>query len=109
MNNSKHLKDELAVVKFRYKKPKSNRSILIQKIIQYEVKETPSENLMFACAVAEFGMLLRGSNYKGSASFKSIIEKAKKGLGDDVHGYRAEFIRLVERAELLMKSYDDMQ
>ncbi len=55
-------------------------------------------NLGFASAVAEFGMLLRGSPHAGRASYGAVIDRARRYAGDDRHGYRAEFIGLAERA-----------
>ena len=46
-------------------------------------------------------MLLRDSDYKNELSFKDVIRLAKGAKGADDDGYRAEFIRLVETAELL--------
>ena len=44
-------------------------------------------------------MLLRGSEHKGTASWAQVKKFAKGALGDDPHGYRAEFLRLVSLAE----------
>ena len=61
----------------------------------------PSENILFASAVAEFGLLLRDSEYKGNANYGQLLSRAKQSKGSDTEGYRAEFIRLVEKAQLL--------
>jgi Ca-activated chloride channel homolog len=53
--------------------------------------------------VAEFGMLLRNSAFKAAASFDNIIKLARKAKGNDEEGYRSEFIRLVESAQMLAK------
>jgi len=95
--------EELMTVKFRYKKPDSDTSILITESIkpkQIESKGMP-RNLGFASTVAEFGMLLRDSQYKGTASFDDVIVRSKEYKGKDDNGYRAEFIQLVEKAQLL--------
>ena len=52
-------------------------------------------------AVAEFGMLLRDSQHKGDASFDEVLELARKSLGKDGEGHRAELVRLVETAKRL--------
>jgi Ca-activated chloride channel family protein len=62
-----------------------------------------SENCRFSCAVAEFGMILHQSKYKGTADYKEVLTMARAAKGKDDEGYRAEFIRLVEMAELLKK------
>ena len=63
-----------------------------------------SDNFRFSAAVAEFGMLLRDSKFKADASFEQVLNLARKAKGDDENGYRAEFIRLVESAQLLSES-----
>ncbi len=59
------------------------------------------ENLRFAASVAEFGMLLRESEFKANASYAQVLENAGSALGLDVEGYRKEFINLVKKAEEL--------
>jgi Ca-activated chloride channel family protein len=97
--------NEILTVKFRYKEPKAKESKLISQVVYDEYKqfENASENLKFSVSVIEFGMLLRESNYKGKSNFKGIIKLAKEAKGKDEEGYRAEFIRLVETAELLKR------
>jgi Ca-activated chloride channel family protein len=60
-----------------------------------------SANFKFSAAVAGFGMLLRDSEFKGNTSYESILKLAQEGKGPDHHGYRAEFIKLVEMCRLL--------
>ena len=60
-----------------------------------------SANLGFASAVAEVGMLLRGSKHAGSGSFASAVTRTSKFRGADGEGYRAEFIKLAELASSL--------
>jgi len=98
-NNSK----ELMTIKLRYKKPDGTKSQLIEKPIvdgQRSLEKT-STNFKFSAAVAEFGLLLRDSDYKNSANFAQAIKLAKSGKGKDENGYRAELIRLMEMAELM--------
>lgn len=95
--------DDLMTVKLRYKQPDGNASkLIVQSVEAADLQAaTPSENLRFASAVAEFGLLLRGSEHKGSASYGQLLQRAKDSKGPDSEGYRAEFIRLVEKAQLL--------
>jgi hypothetical protein len=58
----------------------------------------------FAAAVAEFGMILRDSEYKGNGSLQQVLEWAQQGKGADVNGYRADFIELVRKAQTLKRS-----
>jgi Ca-activated chloride channel family protein len=60
-----------------------------------------SPNIGFAASVAEFGMLLRKSEHKGRATWSSVLDLARRFRGEDLDGYRAEFIRLVELASAL--------
>ena len=57
-----------------------------------------SDDFRFASAVAAFGMVLRSSPYKGSATLAAVEEYAAGALGKDPNGYRAEFLDLVRRA-----------
>lgn len=96
--------DELMTVKLRYKEPTGDESQLIETIIKVEdITETPSENYLFASSVAEFGLLLQNSVYKGNANFEQVILRATNAKGEDETGYRAEFIRLVGLAKDLNK------
>jgi Ca-activated chloride channel family protein len=92
--------DELMTVKVRYKAPEGDTSQLFAMAIK-DAARTESGDVRFAAAVAEFGMLLRDSEHKGTASFASVLELAREGQGHDPGGYRAEFIRLVEAAQAL--------
>jgi Ca-activated chloride channel homolog len=47
--------------------------------------------------------LLRDSEFKGQASFKQVLQLAGQAEVSDQHGYRAEFIRLVQRSQELGK------
>ena len=89
---------EIAQIKFRYKPPTSDTSKLIVSPIYDEsiLWKNASMNLKWAAAVAEWGMLLRDSKFKGSATYDHVIETAKSAIGADEFGYRKEFIQLVE-------------
>jgi Ca-activated chloride channel family protein len=58
-----------------------------------------ADALGFPSAIAEFGMLLRDSEYKGSSNWESVQSLATKFKGADSHGHRAEFIRLIGIAD----------
>lgn len=100
------LSDEIMTVKFRYKAPDGDVSKLMEHPVrdnQLAITKT-SENFRFAAAVAQFGMLLRNSEYKSAASFENVISLARKSKGTDEEGYRTEFIRMVENAQSLAKA-----
>ncbi|MEP6361138.1 MAG: von Willebrand factor type A domain-containing protein, partial [Balneola sp.] len=95
--------DELMTVKLRYKQPDAEKSQLLSQVIKRSDRFELSENLKFASSVASFGMLLRDSKFKGNSSFEMVQQLAKESKGVDENGYRAEFIKIVELAELLYK------
>ncbi|GAB3923396.1 YfbK domain-containing protein [Mucilaginibacter myungsuensis] len=98
--------NEMLTIKFRYKEPQGNASKLSETIV-YDKTVSPdqlSADHRFAAAVAEIGMLLRGSEFKGDATFEHAISLAKSAKGNDEDGYRAEFIRLAETAAAMSRT-----
>ncbi len=100
LSKSSH-SDEMMTVKFRYKAPDGD----VSRLIEHPVKDKQipllkmSDNFRFAAAVAEFGLLLRNSEFRSASSFENVIQMARKARGKDEEGYRAEFVRLVESAQ----------
>ena len=94
---------ELLTLKLRYKQPDGTTSKLLSMALsdRRQSLERASESLRFSSAVAAFGMLLRDSSHKGQASFAMVKELASRSRGQDPHGYRAEFLKLVDRAAKL--------
>ena len=97
--------DEILTVRIRYKEPDGKTSKEFSSVL----KEKPaklaatSDNFRFSAAVAEFAMVLRDSEFKGTADMKSVKKLASSSLGKDPFGYRKEFMDLTERVALLMK------
>ncbi len=90
--------DELLHVSLRYKRPGESNSRLVTSVVRSgDMRERGSDDLRFASAVASFGMLLRNSEYKGTATGPSVLALARGAKGEDEGGYRAEFMGLVER------------
>lgn len=89
-----YLNNELLTIRLRYKEPDETVSQLITTALIDHDQNTAgaSENFRFAAAVVQFGMLLRDSEFKGDASYQSVINLAKEAKGKDEYGYRAEFI-----------------
>jgi Ca-activated chloride channel family protein len=89
--------EEYLTIKLRYKKPEGNTSILMDMPVRCNVKHLndASDNLRFAAAVSEFGMILRNSEFKGNATLSGAAELARSARGDDEDGYRSELIRLI--------------
>ncbi|MCK5124795.1 MAG: VWA domain-containing protein [candidate division Zixibacteria bacterium] len=90
---------ELMTLKLRYKQPDGNTSKLISTPVTDNMMalNNTSDNFRFSAAVAQFGMLLRGSEFAGSSTFEGVLNLADDSKGKDKHGYRAEFIDLVKR------------
>jgi Ca-activated chloride channel family protein len=97
--------NEMLTVKLRYKKPDGDKSELVERAVtDADGKfENAPVDLKFAAAVAEFGMILRGSEYKGNGTFAAVLEWAQEGKGSDAKGYRAGFIELVRKAQSLKR------
>ncbi|MEM9490190.1 MAG: VWA domain-containing protein, partial [Myxococcota bacterium] len=96
-------RDDLLTVRLRYKQPDSAQSALLTSAVANRpvALSDSSDAFRFSAAVAGFGMLLRGSEHRGSATFASVRELASGALGADRAGYRKGFLSLVERAGLL--------
>ena len=94
--------NEVMTVKLRYKEPDGDASKLMT--VGVANRLTPgAANIGFASAVAEFGMALRRSEHRGTATFKDAAVLARRHRGIDENGYRAEFVRLIELADALMR------
>ncbi len=99
--------EEIMTVKLRYKHPQGEESRLMTAAVADRdgALESASPNLRFAAAVAEWGMLLRNSKYRGASSYDHVLAIARKSVGHDDEGYRAEFIDLVSSSILLSRGY----
>jgi len=97
-------KAELLTIKLRYKQPDGKTSTLFEEPVQGKLldEKSTTKNFRFSAAVAEFGLILRDSQYKENASIDQIISLAQGGRGNDSEGYRGEFIKLVKTTETLI-------
>ncbi len=88
---------EWALLKIRYKEPEEDESILKEYTITEEAyRADPGEDFYFAAAVAELGLMVRDSKYKGEASFRNIENLlAKVNTAED--DYKDEFTYLVKK------------
>lgn len=95
--------DELMTVKLRYKEPRETKSRLLSiGVLDRDSSiDSASANLKLASAVAQFGLLLRDSKYKGTATLGSVESLARAAKGGDLKNYRGEFINLVAKAKSL--------
>ena len=87
---------ELLFVKVRYKQPDGDQSRLISQPVLAQAGQAPSVDFQFQAAVAEFGLLLRNSDFRGKADLGHVIAAAREARGQDADGYRAEFVKLAE-------------
>ena len=102
-NTNKDNVDELLTINIRYKSPDSDTSDIISKVVnKNDYKDEMPNNLTFAAAVAEFGMILRESKYIGDTNLDNVLELLDKEIVND-DSYRLEFIELVKKAA---KIYD---
>ncbi len=94
--NAGEANGELLTVSIRYKEPDGDTS----KLLEYPVaegiySEKLTDNLTFAAAVAEFGLVLRDSEYKGTATCGTILEMLESyDYANDM--YKSEFVDLVK-------------
>ncbi len=105
INNS-----DLAFFKVRYKNPEGRKSTKIEKLISPEVLKNDKilKSTKLALAVAEFGLLLRNSEFKQNASYENVLNLAANAnnsmtINEDVDGIRSDFIKLVNTAKVLSK------
>ena len=97
----------LLSAKLAFKKPGGNGEVqnIERSVIDEGVDFAQAHpDLKFAAAVAEFGMILCDSDYKGSGTLGAVLKWAQEGKGVDANGYRAGFIELVRKAQALKKS-----
>ena len=98
--------NEIMTIKLRYKQPDGDISKLItNSVIDNNISlNNTSDNFRFSAAVAEFGLLLRSSEFKQQASYQQVTSLAKNAKGNDINGYRAEFVQLVQSAGSLARN-----
>ena len=91
--------NEVALVKLRAKQPDGDQSSLYtQTVLPQETAEGGmNRNLSLASAIAEFGMLLRDSEYKGSATWDKAIETVR--LLPNLSDEETELMYLITRAK----------
>ncbi|MFC2089823.1 von Willebrand factor type A domain-containing protein [Bacteroidota bacterium] len=89
--------EEYAQFDFRYKKPDG----ILSRLLTHTINSTPvaidqaSENMQFAASITCFGLLMKQSEYKGSASRQMVLDLAGDAISFDPYDYREEFIDLV--------------
>lgn len=95
---------EFLTTSIRYKEPDGNESkLLVYPVTGANVDSSAmSPDMNFAAAAAEFGLILRDSEYKGTATFDSILLLLDNyNYSDDE--YKTEFRELVKKAQYLIR------
>ena len=94
---------DILKLRLRFKAPDADKSEFAEFVGRDTGREfaTASNDFRFASAVAMSGMLLRNSEYKGTASWNAVTQLATNARSSDVRGQRAEFLSLVDRAQQL--------
>jgi len=95
--------DEFAFLKLRYKLPGEKASKHLETPIPAHNTAVDEalrhQETAFATAVAGAGQLLSGSKYTGDWTLDDAITLAQGNRGDDMYGYRAEFVQLLRLAK----------
>ncbi len=94
---------EFAFLKLRYKLPDEDDSRLIEEPLARSMIDgaggETSDDFRFAACVAAFGQLLRGGRYTNGYSYDDVAALARRSRGEDRHGYRAQFLTMVDLAK----------
>lgn len=100
--------NELLTVKLRYKEPDGD----VSKPVEFAVTDEnrafieASAEFRFAAAVAAFGMVLRDSPHKGTATMRDVVAwaaTAARSAAEDPKGYRSDFVGLARQAQALLQ------
>lgn len=91
--------EKIGVVNFDY--TKSDDASGLSRPLGHDIQAIPvdiknaSENTRFAASVTAFGLLLKNSKYKGTASKEMVLKLGQDAYNFDPNGYRREFMSLV--------------
>ncbi|MBR1470558.1 MAG: VWA domain-containing protein [Lachnospiraceae bacterium] len=90
--------DELLTVNIRYKEPDADVSKLLEyPVTMAQYTDVMDDDTSWAAGIAQFGMLLRDSEFKGTSSYDEIYDRLKqspKVMSDDL---RAEFLYMLQK------------
>lgn len=91
---------EYCTVSVRYKEPDGDESILLTyPVAETAYRQVMSDNMRFASAVSAFGLILRGSEYKGTATKDTVLGMVTENdTANDQ--YKQEFVELVQAAQI---------
>ncbi len=94
---------ELATIKFRYKPLNSKQSIKSEEVINNKVigYKNATDNEQWAISIAQFGLLLRESKFKGSSNYSDLLQQIKSIKSGKEDEFKKECIGLIETANKL--------
>ncbi len=95
---------EIATIKYRYKNPTEDSSIKSEEVISNNEVKDISPSTLWASYVAEFGLLLRDSSFKGEANYNDLITKITSYVKEYPDSYKEEMLDLVVLAKSLQRS-----
>lgn len=89
---------EIAVAAVRYQSPEdgNNCEAKVSAVLGEALSDAAAEDLMFISCVAEFGLILRESAYRGTASCVSVLDRLN-GLSLEDDAFKTEFCGLVRK------------
>jgi len=92
-------------VDLRYKEPTENKSkaAAANESIQYIPYTDLDADFKWSLVVAEFGLLLKESSYKGSANTENILNGATEVLKTKYDEHKAEFVSMVNDYDYMVK------
>ncbi len=96
--DSTEFADELLTVNVRYKLPDSDESTLIEYPVAPAVQEMDNDT-SWAAGVAQFAMLLRDSEYKGTSTYDDIYNRLSTDPDVMTDDFKAEFLYMITLAE----------
>ncbi|MCA8997842.1 MAG: von Willebrand factor type A domain-containing protein [Planctomycetaceae bacterium] len=91
--------DEWLFVKLRYKEPDAEESTLVEVPLKSNEDQQLTIDGQWAAAVSSFGLLLRDSQYKGNATWKTLVGNVRDLVKEESDEQRVEFLDLVLRAK----------
>lgn len=94
---------------FRYKKQLGEASVALEKSVTTSDGTLSTPNLSLAAGIAAYGMLLRHSEYSGSASYDMAYDLVKKNIAsldrkDYQYKLREELLRLIAKAGVIKEN-----
>lgn len=103
--HEKYSREEIAFLKLRYKKPDNDNSELLSVPIRQDSAHSQlahsSEDFRFAAAVAGLGQLVNQSHHLHQFDYQELLALTRGAMGEDLFGYRHEFLQLVQTAAAL--------